>query len=104
MKLSTHFRQCLCRFAYYYANRTLEFVIEEGGILPNCDYPLELDEIPSNYEQLFIIYSNNIEMDENGMVLNHKYAMTRAAKFIRCCIDSKYEVNPPFEDWELEKH
>lgn len=46
-------------------------------------------------------------MDETGRVLNAKYAMYRAAQFIRVvCQDpgGTFMVAPDFEDWETEVH
>ncbi len=73
--------------------------------LASLNYQERLMEIPSNMEMLMAIYTNNIEMDEQGMVTNHAHAMTRAAQFIRetCPIDGeKYVTEPEFEDWEME--
>ena len=43
-------------------------------------------------------------MDENGNVLNAKYAEKRSTEFLRSYLDPNYEVIPPFEDWEMALH
>jgi hypothetical protein len=58
----------------------------------------------SAIEQVFAIYANVIKMDENGQVLNAKYAEKRATDYLRSYCDPKYEVSPPYEDWEIELH
>jgi hypothetical protein len=61
-------------------------------------------EEPSAIEQAYAIYANIIEIDENGIVLNAKYAQKRAAQYIRSYCDKTYKIEPPFESWELELH
>ena len=105
--LSDDFKSSLRLFVYYYANNTLHFVINDSSILDGINYAEKLIDYPSSIEQAFSIFANNIKMDEDGNVLNHTHAMTRAAQWIRvACDDSEvpYKVEPEFEDWELELH
>ena len=67
-------------------------------------YLNELDEDSSCMEQAFSIFMNNIELDNEGNVLNYKYCERRAAEYIRKYFDSDYSLDKPFEDWELELH
>ena len=104
MKLSIGYRNALRFFTYYFANGTLGLMAGDSK-LDSINYQERLMEIPSNMEMLMAIYSNNIEMDEEGVVVNHSHAMKRAAQFIReaCPIDGEeYVVEPEFEDWEVE--
>jgi hypothetical protein len=56
-------------------------------------------------EQAFAIYANNIEMDDQGKVLNDTHAMKRAAQWIRLvCRNQGEKVKPEFEDWEVYLH
>ena len=97
MKLSHSFSGALRTFAYFMASGT-HYELE--GI----DY-LELYRgEPSAIEQAYAIYANVIEIDENGIVLNAKYAEKRATQYIRSYCDQTYEAEPPFEDWEVELH
>ncbi len=102
MKLSENFRHCLRMFTYYYTNGTLGFMVGEVPTSGEIDYREELKDSPSNVEAIFSVYMNNIEMDDDGIVLNNKHAMKRAAQYIRSTYDSDYVVVPEFEDWELE--
>ncbi len=107
MELSDDYKSCLRHFVYYYTNGTLPFVVEEKGLLDGIDYREDLKYEASLVESVFAIYSNNIKMDENGKVLNHKHAMTRAAQWIRLVCrkdDDDYQVIPEFEDWETCLH
>lgn len=106
-KLSKDYRSCLRFFVFYYTNGTLQYVIDDEGLLEGIDYREDLKTAASVVETVFAIYSNNIEMDEKGEVLNHTYSMTRAAQFIRMfCSEEgeEYNVEPKFEDWETYLH
>ena len=105
-KLSESFRSALRFFTYHYFNNTLGFT---SGIskLTEVDYVKEMNEIPSNMETMFAVFSNNIEMDAEGEVLNFDHAVKRAAQFVASCLydkDNPYVVEPDFEDWEIELH
>lgn len=104
MQLSEDFRHCLRMFTYYYTNGTLGFVVGEVPTSGEFDYREEFKDTPSIVESIFSVYTNNIEMDNDGIVLNNKHAMKRAAQYIRSSFDSGYVVVPEFEDWELELH
>ncbi len=106
-RLSKDFKSSLRHFTFYYTNGTLEHVIDDPEILKGIDYREILKHEASLVEQAYAIYSNNIEMDGEGKVLNQAHAMKRAAQWIRfACRDSdeEYEVKPDFEDWEVELH
>jgi len=98
MKLSDDFKTCLRIFVYYYTNGTLDYTI-----LKDIDYREILKNEASLVEQAFAIYANNIEMDNQGKVINASHAMKRAAQWIRlvCREDGEdYKVTPEFEEWE----
>ncbi|MFF2450556.1 hypothetical protein ACFVSW_26280 [Neobacillus sp. NPDC058068] len=65
------------------------------------DYSFIFEE-PWILEQAYAIFANAIEMDDDGNVLNEKYAEMRAAQFIRSIVDKNYEIEPPLEDWEVQ--
>ncbi|GGF22860.1 DUF7677 family protein [Flavobacterium limi] len=95
MKLSNSFSGALRTFSYFMASGTHYNLV---GI----DYlPLYGDE-PSAIEQVFAIYANVIEMDENGKVLNSKYAEIRATDYLKQYCNENFKVEPPYKDWELE--
>lgn len=95
MKLSESFSGALRTFAYFMASGT-------HYMLEGVDYISLYGEEPSAIEQAFAIYVNVIELDENGQVLNAKYAEKRATDYIKWYCSSDYVVEPPFEDWERE--
>jgi hypothetical protein len=96
-KLSNSFSGALRTFSYFMASGTHHNL--EG------DNYLDLyGKEPSAIERCFAIYANVIEMDENGVVQNAKYAEKRATQYIRTYCDATYKVHPPFEEWELELH
>ncbi|AZJ33494.1 DUF7677 family protein [Tenacibaculum mesophilum] len=95
MKLSESFSGALRSFAYFMASGT-------HYQLKGIDYLKLYGEEPSAIEQAFAIFANVIEMDENGEVLNAKYAEKRATDYIRSYCDANFKVEPPYEDWEIE--
>ena len=96
MKLSSSFSGALRQFSYWVANGTVGL-----PLLENIDYISAFKEEPSLLEQVYAIFANNIEMDENGIVLNAKYAEKRAAQYIRQYCDRNYSIEKPFEGWEV---
>jgi len=46
---------------------------------------------------------NVLELDEGGSPVNANEAEIRAAQYIRAYCDRTYEVNPPFEERELDR-
>ena len=93
MKLSHSFSGALRTFAYFMASGT-QYSLE------GVDYLPLYGEEPSAIEQVFAIYVNVLELDENGTVLNAKYAEKRATDYLRAYCDPSFEVNPPYEEWE----
>jgi hypothetical protein len=94
-KLSNSFSSALRTFSYWIANGTIGYPILEG-----IDYSCIFEE-PSALEQVYAIFANVIEMDEDRNVINAKYAEQRAAQYIRSYVDSNYIIEPPLEDWEV---
>ncbi|MCB0446087.1 MAG: hypothetical protein KDD03_00975 [Gelidibacter sp.] len=97
MKLSDSYKGALRTFAYFLASGT-------HYQLKGIDYLDLFGNEPSAIEQSFAIFTNVIQMDEDGNVLNAKYAEKRAGDFIRAYCDSSFKVEPPYEDWETELH
>ncbi|WP_264560111.1 hypothetical protein [Flavobacterium sp. N2270] len=102
MELSIDFKKSLMLFVYYYTNGNLNFVIDDKTILEGIDYREELKEEATFVQTVYSVYLNNLELNHEGKVLNQSYSITRAAKYIRSICDSKYDVVPDFEDWEME--
>ncbi len=94
MKLSNSFSGALRTFAYFMASGS-------HYMLEGINYLELYGQDPSAIELAFAIYANVIELDEEGNVLNAKYAEKRACDYIRSYCDSKFEVEPPFEEWEI---
>lgn len=94
MKLSNSFSGALRTFTYLMASGS-------HYMLEGVNYLDLYGEEPSAIEQAFAIYANVIVLDEQGTVLNAKYAEKRATQYIRFYCDPTFVVEPPFEDWEL---
>ena len=96
-KLSESFSGALRTFVYFMSSGT-------QNTLKDIEYLSLYGEEPSAIEQVFAIYANVIELDENGQVLNAKYAEKRATDYLRAYCDAKFVVDPPFESWEIKLH
>ncbi|NME70234.1 DUF7677 family protein [Flammeovirga aprica] len=94
MKLSNAFSGALRTFAYFMASGSHYYIC-------HLDYLELYGEEPSVIEQVFAIYANVIELDEDGEVLNGRYAQERACQYIRHYMEKDYVVEPPYEEWEL---
>ena len=99
MKVSHYLSGAVRQFSYWFVHGTLGYPILEG-----IDYLKELAEDSSCMEMAFSIFMNNIELDDEGNVLNYKYCERRAAEYIRGYFEPDYSLSKPFEDWELELH
>lgn len=97
MRLSNSFSGALRTFAYFMASGS-------QNTLKGIEYFSLYGEQPSAIERVFAIFANVIELDENGEVLNAKYAEKRATDYLRVYCDPSFEVRPPYEDWEIELH
>jgi hypothetical protein len=84
-------------FSFWMANGTVGLRLLEG-----VDYSCIFRE-PSALEQVYAIFANVLEFDENGNVTNAKYAEKRAAQYILEYVTGK-PADPPFEDWEVNLH
>lgn len=94
MKLSHGFSGALRTFAYFIASGT-HYMLED------VEYLDLFGEEPSAIEMVFAIFVNVIELDENGDVLNFTYAQQRATDYLKSYCVKGFEVDPPFEDWEM---
>jgi len=81
-------------FSFWMANGTVGLPLLEG-----VDYSCIFSEA-SGLEQVYAIFANVLELDEEGRVINAKYAERRAAQYILQFVSGK-PANPPFEDWEI---
>lgn len=95
--LSPSFSGALRTFAYFMASGT-------HYNLKGVEYLSLYGNEPSAIEQVFAIYTNVIELDEDGIVLNAKYAEKRATDYLRAYCEPGFEVTPAYEDWEVELH
>lgn len=98
MRLSESVSGAFRTFGFWLANGTVGHPLLEG-----VDYTAIFEE-PSALEQALAIFSNVLELDAEGEVLDAKRAERRAAQFIRSYVDPDYTVDPPFEDWEVALH
>ncbi|NBF02197.1 hypothetical protein GV819_07815 [Pseudomonas sp. Fl5BN2] len=98
-KLSSEFSGALRTFSFWVANGTLGYPLLEG-----VDYRACLGQEPSMLEMAYAIFANVLELDEQGVPVNAKYAEHRAAQYIRQYCDPGYSAVPGFEAWEQALH
>jgi hypothetical protein len=92
--LSASFSGALRTFTFWIANGTVGHPLLDG-----IDYSCIFRE-PSALELAYAIFANVIKLDENGTVLNAKYAERRAAQEILRYVTGQ-PVEPAFEGWEV---
>ena len=97
MKLSNSVSGALRTFAYFLSSGTHD-------MLEGVDYISLYGTEPSAIEQVYAIFANVLEMDENGQVVNAQYAQKRATDYLRSYCDASFTIDPPYEDWEVELH
>jgi hypothetical protein len=97
VKLSNSFSGALRTFSYFMSSGT-------HYMLEGIDYLSLYGNEPSAIEQVYAIFANVIELDEDGQVLNAMYAQKRATDYLRAYCDPTFKVDPPYEDWEVELH
>jgi hypothetical protein len=97
MKLGNSFSGALRTFAYFMASGT-QYTLE------GVDYLSLYGKEPGAIEMVFAIYVNVIELDENGIVINAKYAEKRATDYLRGYCEPGFVVDPPYEEWETMLH
>ncbi|MCM1505956.1 MAG: hypothetical protein NC177_02320 [Ruminococcus flavefaciens] len=97
MRVSKSLSGAVRQFSYWVAHGTVGYPLLEG-----LDYISAMQEESSFMEQAYAVFMNNLELDENGNVLNYKHAEKRASQYIRSYFDEEYIVSPPFEEWECE--
>ena len=93
MKLSNDFSGALRTFDYFMASGT-------HYMLKGVDYLDLYGEEPSAIEMVYAIFTNVLELDEDGRVLNFTYAQRRATNSLRSYCTPGFEVEPPYEEWE----
>ena len=97
MHLSHSFSGALRTFAYFMASGTQD-------TLEGVEYLSLYGQEPSAIEKVFAIYANVIELDQEGNVMNAKYAEKRATDYLRAYCDPSFAVTPAYQDWEVALH
>ena len=97
MKLSHNVSGAFGTFSYFLASGT------HTG-LEGITYLDLFGEEPSAIEQVYAIFANVLEFDDSGAVTNLSHAEKRATDYLRSYCDPAFDVNPPFEDWEVALH
>lgn len=87
------------------AIRTFTYFMASGThyLLKGVDYILLYGEEPSAIEQVYAIFINVLQVDDNGTVTNAKEAEKRAVQYLRSYCNGE-EIVPPYEDWEVALH
>ncbi|RUM24464.1 hypothetical protein EFQ99_16940 [Rhizobium vallis] len=91
-------RGVLARFSLWIANGTVGYPLLDG-----IDYSKVLHE-PSAMEMVYTVFTNNLELNEEGAPLNARYCEERAAQWLRAYCDPTYVVEPPFGEDECDGH
>lgn len=65
-------------------------------MLEDVDYLPLYGNDPSAIEQVYAIFANVLELDENGQVLNSQHAQKRATDYLRAYCDRTFKVSAAF--------
>lgn len=86
------------------AFRTFTYFLWSGShhMLAGYNYLPACLETPSAMEMVYAIFSNVLEIDDEGRVLNFEYAQKRATDYLKSYLDPAFKVSPEYEDWEME--
>ena len=96
MKLSNSVSGAIRTFTYFMSSGT-HYMIND------LDYISLYGEEPSAIEQVYAIFINVLETDEDGNVTNFTYAQKRATDYLRMYINRE-KVKPEYEQWEIDLH
>ncbi|WP_371502090.1 hypothetical protein OG871_34000 [Kitasatospora sp. NBC_00374] len=96
-EISRDVRAAIRHFAFTLGNGTLAV-----PVLGDIDYRPELITFGSELEAVFTVFTNVLEVDEEGKVVNYDHAARRAGEWIRGYCDPDYREQPPFAPWETE--
>ena len=69
-------------------------------MLEGVDYLDLYGSEPSAIEQVYAIFANVLEFDDDGNVTNLEHAEKRATDSLRAYCDPNFEVEPPYEESE----
>ena len=97
-RINPDVRAVMNHFVYSMMNGLLGY-----PLLESIDYRSVLMEEGSAAEQAIAIFCNVLELDVDGSPVNADEAEIRAAQYIKAYCDRAYEVDPPFEDWEIDR-
>jgi hypothetical protein len=96
-RLPDNVRSAIHYFTMRLTNGTLS-----PRLLNGIDYRPYLTDPGSELEITFAIFTNVLDIDENGLVTNADAAHHRAAQWIRARHDPSYRIDPPLQAWETE--
>lgn len=72
-------------------------------MLDGINYWDELKDSPSQMEICFAIFANVLELDDDGMPINERYAERRAATWLyKYCTDELPAGEADLESWECD--
>lgn len=89
------------------ACRRFAVALTDGSLDPDLltdlgDYRPALLQDSSILEMVIAVFTNLLEVDDDGAPLNEVAATHRAAQWVRQYFDPTYVVDPPLEPWETE--
>ena len=96
-QLHASIRAAIVDFAYALGNGTLD----SGGLLRGVDYRPDIQRNSNELQLVFAVFTNVLQVDDDGRVTNAEYAKQRAAAVVRRYHQPSFVVDPPLADWEV---
>jgi transposase len=90
------------RSAFHYFTKRFADGTLAPEILHGIDYLPHRHAAGPDLEIPITIFTNILNIDENGTVTNTDAAHRRAAQWIRASCDPTYQIDPPLQPWETE--
>ena len=96
-RLPASVRAAVRDFAYALGNGTLD----STGLLRGIDYRPDFAKNSTELQLVFAVFTNVLQIDENGLITNAEEATRRAAAVVRHFHQPSFVVKPPLADWEV---
>ncbi|MCR9202928.1 MAG: hypothetical protein NXI04_30145 [Planctomycetaceae bacterium] len=111
-RLDSSIKSCLYWFIEDVVKGLLEYdqwdfdieMFEDGRL--SWDRYISAITDPTVLKTAVTLWSNNLELNDNGFIVNEAAAAFRAFQYLRTQFDDAYTANmirPPLADWELEE-
>lgn len=98
-RLPASVRAAVRDFATALGNGTLD----STGLLRGIDYRPDFVKNPDELPLIFTVFTNVLDIDDDGRLTNVDHATHRAAAVVRRWHQPSFVIDPPLADWEIAR-